>query len=447
MFPIIEVPRSIRQGMAPYRSVFCREEGFDHVSRYVTGLVISPNKTLQGIYDLQVWGKDNRPSRRAMHAAVFEAGWDDDHLMHLHRAEVARAQRGGGRQVISVDWTLVHHDRGPQIFANTTAWDWVEHRTARFQTVVTAVVSNRERVDGLEVVVQEPSHRQEERAYLKQTVYEAYEEMEAVRTRLLELLHHLWHVKGYRKRTEMAVELVRMLEEEGQFPHAHYAFDTGVLTVDLTRVIEGAHKHWVSELECTRLIQWRGAWKQVQVVAKELRHQHPEAFRRVQVRCRNGQQKTYWAFTKVVRLKKYGRKRLVMLHEKETLEDPPRFLLTDALHWESGRTIETWSYRWSSEIFHEFGKQGTGLESSQVRREEAVTRHFRLSCVAQSLLQHVTAEASTSERFAFANGHITFGQRVRAVVREVFGCLLQRAKQLFEQGHSWTQVVEALMPA
>ncbi len=33
MFPFIEVPQPIRQGMAPYQSVFCRAEGVDHVSR------------------------------------------------------------------------------------------------------------------------------------------------------------------------------------------------------------------------------------------------------------------------------------------------------------------------------------------------------------------------------------------------------------------------------
>ena len=62
---------------------------------------------------------------------------------------------------------------------------------------------------------------------------------------------------------------------------------------------------------------------------------------------------------------------------------PPRFLLTDALHWESGRVIQTWSYRWASEVFHELGKQVCGLESAQVRKEEAVIRHFRLSCVSR----------------------------------------------------------------
>ena len=49
------MPQTIHQGLAPYREVFCRAEGFEHVERYVTGLILNPNKTLQGIYDAQVW--------------------------------------------------------------------------------------------------------------------------------------------------------------------------------------------------------------------------------------------------------------------------------------------------------------------------------------------------------------------------------------------------------
>ena len=75
MLPLVEIPETIGRGLAPYRSLFCREAGFEHIRRYVSGLILSPNKTLQGIYDLQVWADDNGPSRRAMHEAVFEAGW------------------------------------------------------------------------------------------------------------------------------------------------------------------------------------------------------------------------------------------------------------------------------------------------------------------------------------------------------------------------------------
>jgi hypothetical protein len=381
-----------------------------------------------------------------MHAAVFEAKWDAEALMPRHRAVVAQEHCRRGREIISLDWTLAHHEWGPEIYGVTKSYDYVERRMARFQTVVTAVVANRALVDGLEVRVQEPSVREAEEAYLQATARESYEQMESVRTRLLELLHHLQHRWAYKKRTAMVVEIVEPLEQEGHFPAAHYAFDNGVLTVELARVIEHKGKHWVSELECSRNILWRGQWRRLDEVAAELRENAPQSFRPFQVHCRNGETKTFWAFTKSVRLRRYGRKRLVIVHERRDLTDAPRFLLTDALHWESGRIMETWSFRWTAELFHAFGKQGTGLEAAQVRTEEAVNRHLRFSCVAQSLLQRAPAVASSVEKFEFAPGQITLGQRCRVIAREVFHALLQVAQRLFTDGRSCEQVLEVLMP-
>jgi hypothetical protein len=446
MLPIVGIPATIHQGMAPYRDLFCRDQGFEHIERYGTGLLLSPNKTLQGMYDLQVWRGQDKPSRRAMHAAVFEAGWDAGALMKRHRAEIAKDHRGRGREVLSLDWTYAHHERGPKIWGVKKAWDHIEKRLAHYQTVVTAVIANRTLIDGVDVVVQSPALHEEEIAYLKETVRESYTQMAAARERLLELLHHELHQRTYKKRTVIALELVQQLEQEGHFPLAHYAFDNGVLTVELTRFIEGVGKHWVSELESSRHIQWAGQWRRVDAIAADLRQAHPESFRAVQVRCRNGATKQYWAFTKVVRLKRYGRKRLVIVHETAELIDAPRFFLTDAQHWESGRIIETWSYRWASEIFHEFGKQVTGLEAAQVRKEEAVTRHFRLRCVAQSLLQRGAALVSTSERFAFAQGEITIGQRCRAIMREAMEELLRFVASLLARGHKREQILDMLLP-
>lgn len=446
MLPIIEVPGSVAVGMEKYRGIFCREEGHEHVSRYVTGLITSANKTLQGIYDQQVW-KGKKPSRRAMHEAVFESGWDIAELMRGHRGEVSLEHRGQGREVISLDWTFSHHERGSKIYGVKKVYDYVEKRPSQYQTVMTAVTSNRSYIDGLEVVVQEPNYEEEEMGYLNSTVKESYEQMEAVRQRVLELLSYLRNRLKYKKRTEIALEMVKELEGEGKFPGADYAFDNGVLTVELTDHIEGCGKHWVSELEKSRKIQWKGQWLGVAEAAQMLKEQHPEGFRPIKVRCRNGELKTFWAFTKVVRLRKYGKKRLVIFHESEDLSDDPHSLLTDANHWESGRVIQTWNYRWSSEIFHEFAKQITGFESAQLRKEEAVKRHFCLSCVAQSLIQRVSALESKSERFEFAEGKTTCGQKVRVIVREIFLSLLHYIEHLFNQGESPDQVLEVLMPA
>jgi hypothetical protein len=447
MVPLVGVPETIRRGLAPYREVFCRAEGFEHLSRYVTGLLLSPNKTLQGIYDLQVWEPGGAHSRRAMHEAVFEAGWAADALMPHHRAVIAGTHRGRGREVISLDWPYAHHERGRKIWGVKKAWDHVAQRLVPYQTVVTAVIANRTRLDGIEVLGQQPNQPDEELAYLHETTCESYAQMEAARGRLLELLHHRVHRLGYKKRPELALDIVQQLEQEDHFPSAHYAFDHGVLSLELSRGIAHTGKHWVSELESSRHIHWQGQWQRVDAVAHALRQAHPESFRAVRVHCRNGETKLFWGFTKVVRLKRYRRKRLVIVHEQEDRGDTPRFLLTDALHWESGRVIETWSYRWTSEIFHEFGKQVCGLEAAQVRKAEAVKRHFRLSCVAQSLLQQAPASGSETERFAFAQGAITIGQKVRTIARDALQSLLKLVEQLFAQGHSCEPIVGILMPA
>lgn len=98
---------------------------------------------------------------------------------------------------------------------------------AQFQTTVTAVIANRQMIDGIDAQIQVPQVGKEEEAYLKATVQASYEQMAQARTRLLELLHHLAHKLAYKKRTEIVVKMVAQLEEEGHFPQADYAFDNG----------------------------------------------------------------------------------------------------------------------------------------------------------------------------------------------------------------------------
>jgi hypothetical protein len=45
MLPLVGVPDPLRLGLAASRDVFCRAEGFDQISGYVSGLILSPHKT------------------------------------------------------------------------------------------------------------------------------------------------------------------------------------------------------------------------------------------------------------------------------------------------------------------------------------------------------------------------------------------------------------------
>jgi len=189
MFPMAGIPPTIANGMKNYREVFCRDAGFERLSRYVIGLALNENKALQAIHAQQVWPEGEEVSRRAMRAAVFEAGRSSEELMINHRSEVWRDhQAGRGREVITVDWTQAHHERGPRIHGVKEAYDYVERRNSLFQTVVRVTISNRELIDGSAVEVQTPNFSEQELEYLCMTRQESYTKMEAVEKRLVELL-------------------------------------------------------------------------------------------------------------------------------------------------------------------------------------------------------------------------------------------------------------------
>jgi hypothetical protein len=76
MWPLVGIPQAIAQGMAAYRSVFCREAGFEPVSRYVSGLRLSANKTWQGMHRQWVLPSGAAVSRRAMPVGGADAGLD-----------------------------------------------------------------------------------------------------------------------------------------------------------------------------------------------------------------------------------------------------------------------------------------------------------------------------------------------------------------------------------
>jgi hypothetical protein len=265
--------------------------------------------------------------------------------------------------------------------------------------------------------------------------------------RLSELVAYQRNRQSYQTRTELLIAIVKQIEAEGQFPTADYAFDAGVCAAELTKIIEASGKHWVSELACSRSVLWLNQWTRIDEVAQSLRCDSPQSFRHYSICQRNGKVKEIWAFSKVLRLKTIGRKRIVIVHEKEDLSDTPRFLVTDALHWDVSRIAITWSYRWPCEIFHEFAKTICGLESAQLRNEDAVKRHVCLSCIAQSFLQNSPVAGARSEKFSFASKTPSIGQKLYGLTRKALSPLIQLCQSLFARGKSVEQVLEVIMPA
>lgn len=104
---------------------------------------------------------------------MLEAGWAAAALRPHHRAVSAEAQRGRGREVLSLDGTDAHHERGPQMGGVTKAWDHGDHRLASSPTVMTGVLAKRVRLEGLAGLVQPPTRQEEELAEWPETMGES----------------------------------------------------------------------------------------------------------------------------------------------------------------------------------------------------------------------------------------------------------------------------------
>jgi hypothetical protein len=96
---------------------------------------MSPNKTHQGIYSQLVWDEKHQVSRRAMHEAVFEAGWKHQELLEQHRRVMSPVHQGKGREIIALDWTFSYHPYSEKIFAAKEAYDYVNRCWSCYQTV------------------------------------------------------------------------------------------------------------------------------------------------------------------------------------------------------------------------------------------------------------------------------------------------------------------------
>ena len=74
MLPMVGVPETMWKGLRLYRDLLGRAEGFEHVSRYVSGLIVSSNKTVQGIYAQKCRKGRNRVGARCMKRSLKRAG-------------------------------------------------------------------------------------------------------------------------------------------------------------------------------------------------------------------------------------------------------------------------------------------------------------------------------------------------------------------------------------
>ena len=125
-----------------------------------------------------------------------------------------------------------------------------------------------------------------------------------------------------------------------------------------------------------------------------------------------------WYLSVCVKMPNIGHKvRVVILWRYKNDAEPRKILVTNRIHWNAERIIETYRGRWScTETIHRDGKQELGLGDCQLRGGTGQTRHVYCVFLAYSLLVRELDKTSVSD-WAFVK-LTTIGESCRALLRD-----------------------------
>lgn len=341
--PIVaDIPEEFDQLLERFREHF-GSPAFEHFKRYVLGLILSENLTVEGIN--RIFIESGHPSNlnRFLTDVVWEQQELNDTRLDVLKADGALSARG----CLAIDDTL-SHKTGKKIEAVGILYDHSENRYVLAHNIVTAQF----------IEPQAAHHPVDFRLYLKKDHCQE---------------------KGieFKTKIDLAKELVNKALEHKLNIEA-VLFDSWFASKDFIKFLASHRLDWITKLKADRNVKIRGHYMAIGDFAETL---PGEAFRRIEV----GDQ-TYWVFRKTVDLKGVGKVRIFISHQNEDLSDSPSLFATNRLRWEGKKALRTYSLRWKIETFYRDAKQNLGLEDYQLRDLRGIKRHWYLVFVAYSLL-------------------------------------------------------------
>jgi hypothetical protein len=117
--------------------------------------------------------------------------------------------------------------------------------------------------------------------------------------RLVELLSYELHRRQHQTKLQLGAALIEQMAISEVAPDV-YTVDSALFAPVMIEAIENQAKPWLADSEKTRLVFWQGQPFNCETFAQS----RPDPAYRPVTLNRHGQQKTFWVFTCVVRIKK-----------------------------------------------------------------------------------------------------------------------------------------------
>jgi len=403
MVPLVAIPDLVQHYSPFFASVFS-PAALQQFQRYISGLIVSENKTVDGINRLFVLDVRNQSSlNRLLTESPFSVG-------ALHQARLALLQSLSGTQmkpkgVLSLDDTLLahygkHFDKIAYLYDHTqNCYVWAHNLVnLHYSDDLTDYPVDGRLWEPADLDIIETGLRaagvtiRQSKYGLKAT------EPKKWRNYLLGLWRRHQHKPAvqtlYQSKLLLAQQMLSEFFATDQHATFPVTFDSWYTQPAFCRFVDKTLKvPYVGTLTADDLVVLTQGQQRLEAFDVHLQQEHHEAvkakgrpvFRKLSITYK-GEQETYYSYCNTHHIHNFGKQRLVINHRKADLSDSATYFISNKLHWQAGGLTRIRRHRWPVEVYHEEGK-AEGLDQYQVRDFEAISRHIALVAVTYSLLR------------------------------------------------------------
>ncbi len=268
------------------------------------------------------------------------------------------------------------------------------------------------------------------------------------RTKIWKLLkkHAIEH--PFLDKNDQACQLIDHAIEYGC--EGPFVFDTWFTVPKVTQHIDGTGRRYVGQVKSSRTVLLKEGWQSIGEWTEQLlkNHNDPEHPKYHQVFRKTcfvfkGQKKTYWTFTKVIRVSKLGKQRIVISCKTDKLSGHAKRYVSNNRQASAGEILRIGRHRWPIEPFYEVSKGFLGLDSYELRDFTSVEKHWALVFFAYTIIKLQNPDCLMRSGDDI---QITFGDGVRTIQKEIFKALCAYCYECGKKGDSYEDMIDLLYP-
>jgi len=401
--PLVEFPELVEHYVPFFATVFS-EQALVQFQRYVSGLIVSENKTVDGINRLFVHETRNQSSlNRFLNESPFS-------IEALNQARLALLESLPGTRfkpkgVLSVDNTLLTH-YGRHFDEIAYLYDPTEKRYTWAHDLVNLHYSDDQTDYPLYFQLWKPADLEKIEEGLRAVQIPLRESKlvlkETDTKKWRQYLLGVWRrhqakpevAALYESKLVIARQLLRHWVSEHPELKLPVTFDNWYTQPAFCRFLDKElGLPYVGTLANDDVVILKSGRETLESFAERLKQEHLAAiasggqpvFRKIGIHYK-GEKEIYYSYCRTHRIHHFGKQRLASNFCRADLSDSPKFYNSNRLVWQATGITRIRRHRWPVEVYHEEGK-AEGLDQYQIRGFQAISRHIGLVAVVYSLLR------------------------------------------------------------